>query len=116
MRHALPTLVTQCCSLVVGGQEPLSRAARSPRVEQLLNAMQWPAMVVTLAAAWLVASQSTRKRTVGFWCFVASNILWIAWGLHAGANALIALQVGLFVLNLRGVRKNDPQMRAAAGR
>jgi hypothetical protein len=85
-------------------------------VEYLLNALQWPAMVVTLTAAWLVASQSTRKRTFGFWCFVASNILWIAWGVHAQAYALIALQVGLFVLNLRGVRKNDPQMQATAQR
>jgi hypothetical protein len=58
-------------------------------VEYLLNALQWPAMVVTLTAAWLVASQSTRKRTLGFWCFVA---------------------------NLRGVRKNDPQMQATAQR
>jgi hypothetical protein len=48
--------------------------------------------------------------------FVASNILWIAWGVHAQAYALIALQVGLFVLNLRGVRKNDPQMQATAER
>jgi hypothetical protein len=85
-------------------------------VEQLLNALQWPAMLVTLTAAWLVASQSTRKRTLGFWCFVGSNILWIAWGLHADAYALIALQVGLFALNLRGVRKNDPDARAAAQR
>lgn len=73
-------------------------------------------MVVTLTAAWLVASQSTRKRTAGFWCFVGSNTLWIAWGLHADAYALIALQVGLFALNLRGVRKNDPHMRPAARR
>jgi hypothetical protein len=85
-------------------------------VEYFLNALQWPAMVVTLIAAWLVASQSTRKRTFGFWCFVVSNILWIAWGVHAQAYALIALQVGLFVLNLRGVRKNDPEMRATAQR
>ena len=76
-----------------------------------MNALQWPAMIVTLTAAWLVASQSRRRRTVGFWIFVASNILWIAWGLHAQAYALIALQVGLFVLNLRGVRKNDPELQ-----
>jgi hypothetical protein len=76
-----------------------------------LNLLQWPAMIVTLTAAWLVASQSRRRRTVGFWCFVVSNVLWIAWGLHAQAYALIALQVGLFVLNLRGVRKNDPELQ-----
>jgi hypothetical protein len=80
-------------------------------METFMNALQWPAMIVTLTAAWLVASQSRRRRTVGFWIFVASNILWIAWGLHAQAYALIALQVGLFVLNLRGVRKNDPELQ-----
>ena len=79
-------------------------------MDELLNGLQWPAMIVTLTAAWLVASRSSRKRTVGFWCFVASNILWVAWGLHAAAYALIALQVGLFALNLRGVKKNDPEL------
>lgn len=75
----------------------------------MLDAIQWPAMLVTLVAAWLVASESKRKRNVGFWCFVASNVLWIAWGWHAGAYALIALQIGLFALNVRGVRKSDPE-------
>ena len=82
-------------------------------MDGLLNALQWPAMIVTLTAAWLVASRSSRKRTAGFWCFVASNILWIAWGLHDTAYALIALQVGLFALNLRGVKKNDPELSSA---
>lgn len=77
-------------------------------MDELVNALQWPAMIVTLTAAWLVASQSKRKRTVGFWCFIASNILWIAWALHVSAYALITLQVGLFALNVRGVKKNDP--------
>ena len=73
-----------------------------------LDLLQWPAMVATLVAAWLVASQSRGKRSWGFWCFIASNLLWAAWGWHAQAWALIALQVGLFVLNLRGARKNEP--------
>jgi hypothetical protein len=80
-------------------------------MDELLNALQWPAMIVTLTAAWLVASRSDRKRTVGFWCFIASNVLWIVWALHAKAYALIALQIGLFVLNVRGVRKNDPELK-----
>ena len=37
-------------------------------------------MVVTLVAAWLVASRNTHKRSWGFWCFVASNVLWVVWG------------------------------------
>jgi hypothetical protein len=78
-------------------------------MESLLDAVQWPAMVATLVAAWLVASQSKRKRNWGFWCFLVSNVLWILWGWHDGAYALIALQVGLFALNVRGERKTETQ-------
>jgi hypothetical protein len=74
--------------------------------DNLLTAMQWPAMGVTLLAGWLVGSQSKRRRNIGFWCFILSNVLWIVWGWHDGAYALIALQVGLFLLNLRGAQKN----------
>ncbi|MCR5882421.1 hypothetical protein LRS03_05910 [Rhizobacter sp. J219] len=76
-------------------------------MDELFNAVQWPAMVVTLLASWLVASRSARRRAIGFWCFIASNVLWVVWGWHAQAYALIALQVGLFVLNLRGAKKAD---------
>ena len=72
-----------------------------------LDWLQWPAMLVTVLAAWLVASQSRRKRNIGFWTFLASNVLWIAWGWHARAWALIALQVCLAALNIRGVKKNQ---------
>lgn len=77
-------------------------------MDSLVDALQWPAMAATLIAAWLVASQSKAKRSWGFWIFILSNVLWAVWGWHAKAWALIALQVGLFMLNLRGVRKNDP--------
>ena len=77
-------------------------------MDSLIEALQWPAMAATLVAAWLVASQSKRKRSWGFWCFIASTLLWVTWGWHDHAYALIALQVGLFVLNLRGARKNEP--------
>jgi hypothetical protein len=72
-----------------------------------LDAVQWPAMAVTLFAAWLVASQKKSRREAGFWWFVLSNILWVTLGWHAHAWALIALQVGLFVLNVRGALKNE---------
>jgi hypothetical protein len=78
-------------------------------VDKLLDAIQWPAMAVTLCAAWLVASRSARRREHGFWWFIVSNILWIIWGWQAKAWALIALQVGLFALNVRGALKNDKQ-------
>ena len=75
----------------------------------LLDLMQWPAMVVTVMAAWLVASTSKRRRAIGFWCFLASNVLWIAWAWHTSAHALIVLQLALAALNIRGARKNEPQ-------
>jgi hypothetical protein len=73
----------------------------------MLGLIQWPAMVVTVAAAWLVASRSKRRRAIGFWVFLASNALWIAWGVPAHAYALIVLQVALAIMNIRGVSKND---------
>lgn len=75
--------------------------------EAILDAIQWPAMAVTLVAAWLVASKSEKRRAAGFWWFMASNALWIAWGWHAHAWALIVLQVGLLAMNVRGAVKND---------
>ena len=76
-------------------------------MDEVLSLLQWPAMVVTLVAAWLVASQSKTRRNWGFWTFVASNVLWIIWGWHEQAIALIVLQVGLFVMNLRGAKKTE---------
>ena len=78
-------------------------------IEAGLDAVQWPAMAVTLIAAWLVASPAKRRRGWGFWCFVLSNGLWALWGWHSEAYALIALQVGLLLLNVRGARNNDPE-------
>jgi hypothetical protein len=72
-----------------------------------LDLLQWPAMVVTVGAAYLVASRSARKRAIGFWCFLASNILWVVWGWHDHAWALIGLQFCLAALNIRGVYKNE---------
>ena len=72
-----------------------------------INLLQWPAMVVTVMAAWLVASQRKLKRNWGFWLFLLSNVLWIAWGLHDHAYALIVLQVCLALTNIRGAAKNQ---------
>ena len=85
-------------------------------MDVVLDALQWPAMVATLIAAWLVASQTKRKRSWGFACFIASNVLWVVWGWHDHAYALIALQLGLFALNLRGLGKNEPLSDERAAR
>jgi hypothetical protein len=75
-----------------------------------IDLLQWPAMAVTVLSAWLVASQSKRRRRAGFWFFLLSNVLWIAWGWHDRAYALIVLQLALAALNVRGAFKNDPQL------
>ena len=73
----------------------------------VLDLLQWPAMVTTVLAAWLVASRSAHKRAAGFWCFLASNQLWVVWGWHDHAWALVGLQFFLAALNIRGVWKNE---------
>jgi hypothetical protein len=72
-----------------------------------LDSLQWPAMAITIVAAYLVASRSAHKRAVGFWCFLAGNVLWVAWGFHDNAWALVGLQFFLAALNIRGVVKNE---------
>jgi hypothetical protein len=76
-------------------------------VWQSLDWLQWPAMIVTVLAAWLVASNSKHRRNIGFWIFLASNALWIAWAWQAHAWALIVLQVALAGMNIRGAAKTE---------
>ena len=73
----------------------------------IVDFLQWPAMVASVAAAWLVASTRAQRRNVGFWVFLVSNVLWVIWGWSTKAWALIALQVILAAMNVRGVRKNE---------
>ena len=80
-----------------------------------LSLVQWPAMAATIAAAWLVASRHKHGRMIGFWVFLVSNVLWIVWGWHDAAYALIALQFALAALNIRGVLKNEDAPAHAAG-
>ena len=77
----------------------------------MIDLVQWPAMAVTVLAAWFVGSQRARRRMIAFWCFILSNILWVIWGLHADAYALIVLQLFLCAMNERGFRKNLRQVK-----
>ena len=73
----------------------------------MLDLLQWPAMVFTVAAAWFIGSNRKNRRRAGFWLFLLSNILWIAWGAHAQAWALVVLQFCLAAMNVRGVEKAE---------
>ncbi|NYE59981.1 hypothetical protein FHW58_001133 [Duganella sp. 1224] len=72
-----------------------------------IDLLQWPAMAVTVAAGLMVGSRQPWRRKAGFITFLVSNGLWIAWGWHDEAWALIALQLCLMVTNVRGVLKNE---------
>lgn len=72
-----------------------------------LDWIQWPAMLATTGGAWLTGSRVARRRAIGFWVFLLSNVLWAVWGWTASAPATVVLQVLLAALNLRGAGKND---------
>jgi hypothetical protein len=64
-------------------------------------------MAVTLLATWLIASKSAKRRRWGFWTSILSNIIWSVWGVSENAWAVLGLQVGLALVNVRGIRKNE---------
>jgi len=72
-----------------------------------IDLLQWPAMLATVLAAWLIGSLRPRRRVIGFICFLLSNLLWVIWGWPREAWALVILQFCLAAMNLRGLRKNE---------
>jgi hypothetical protein len=80
-----------------------------------LTHLQWPAMLVTVGAAWLTGSSDESRRKWGFWLFLLSNVLWIVWAVHDRAWALIVLQVSLAVVNIRGAKKNEQAEAEGSG-
>ena len=75
---------------------------------RILDLLQWPAMAVTMIAAWYVASKRKHRRNWGYWLFLSSNVLWIAWGWHVRAFALVTLQLFLMGMNVRGLFNTEP--------
>lgn len=71
--------------------------------------LQWPAAALTVLGAWFVGSKRAGRRRVGFWLYLGSNAAWVAWGLPASAYAVVALQAFLLVMNIRGLKKADPE-------
>jgi len=73
-------------------------------------------MLITVIAAWFVASTRAPRRRIGFWLYLVSNVLWVVWGVHTNAYALILLQVCLAAMNIRGERKTADAPEAQATR
>jgi hypothetical protein len=80
----------------------------------MLDLIQWPAMAVTVLAAWFVGSSQPTRRKIGFWLYLVGNVLWVAWAIPTHAYALLALQFCLAIMNIRGQRKNAEQESNAA--
>ena len=76
-------------------------------MEEFFSYLEWPAMAVSLVSAWWMGSKKTEKRIFAFCLLIAGNLMWIAWGWDDEAWALIALNVGLMALNVRGIIKNE---------
>lgn len=72
-----------------------------------MSLLQWPAMAVNILSVWLLTFPSKRLRHAGFFLSLVSNTLWVAWGWHAQAFAVIGLQIALAALNIRGVTKTE---------
>lgn len=74
--------------------------------EEILDLIQWPAMLVTISASWYVAAERKDNRNWGFWLFLLSNLLWLMWAIPQAAWALAILQISLAAMNIRGVLKS----------
>lgn len=76
-------------------------------MEEFFALLEWPAMAISLASAWWMGSKNATKRVVAFCMLIVGNLMWIAWGWGEDARALIALNIGLLALNVRGIIKNE---------
>lgn len=75
-------------------------------MQRWIDLLQWPAMLLTVLAAWCIGSRQPGRRRLGFCCFITSNVLWVLWGWQIQAWALIVLQFCLAAMNVRGWKKN----------
>lgn len=72
----------------------------------MIDFMQWPALILSIAGAWCVGGSTSRQRLVGFWLFLLSNIAWGLWGFGAGAWAVVISQLVFTITSIRGIRSN----------
>ena len=77
-----------------------------PMLETILNLLQWPALVLAIAGAPLVASGVSRRVYVGFTLWTVSNLCWIAWALTTGTWSVLLMQVYFLFTSLAGRRNN----------
>lgn len=69
-----------------------------------MHLIEWLACLTGLIGAFLLASNN-RSSKWGFVAFLASNALWIAYGISIQAWGLITMQVGFTATSLIGIAK-----------
>jgi len=62
-------------------------------IHPVLDALQWPGMVLGLAGAACVASGRRTTRLRGFQIWVLSNICWIIWAAATAGWGLLIMQI-----------------------
>ena len=78
-------------------------------LENLLDLIQWLAMIITITATWYVAAERKDNRNWGFCLYLLSNFLWFIWAIPHRAWALATMQVILAGMNIRGVKNSEPK-------
>jgi hypothetical protein len=77
-----------------------------PLWRRLVGELQWPALGMSLAGAWMVADPRASYHAAGFACFLLANVLWLAWGVNARAWALVIMQLLFTITSIRGLWSN----------
>lgn len=67
--------------------------------------LEWAGALIGIMGAALLATNS-RFSKYGWWCFLAANVLLIAWALRIGAMGLLVQQVCFTVTSLLGIARS----------
>ncbi len=86
------------------GWASLPEMAGVPR--RSLAWLQWPAAILSVAGAALVADQHATVRLIGFVLFLLANLTWLAWGWSTRTWALVIMQLLFTITSIRGLWSN----------
>jgi hypothetical protein len=64
------------------------------------------AFLLSLAGAWLVASEGRRARWWGWLLLLAASVILAAWASLGGHHWLLAMQCGFVATSIRGMRRD----------
>lgn len=86
--------------------------SRTIQYMAFIELLQWPAMAITVLAAWFMGSGRAKRRVIAFCCFTAGNVMWVVWGKSHDAYGLIILEIIMAMMNMRGLKKNIAESRS----